>query len=77
MHEAHTTGVPAVRGLVLENQNDSTTWSTSTQYEFLLGQVIFGCACLETRRQNVTAFIFRKANGLITGTEKYIMENNG
>jgi alpha-glucosidase (family GH31 glycosyl hydrolase) len=38
MHEAHTTGVPAVRGLVLENQTDSTTWSTSTQYEFLLGQ---------------------------------------
>ena len=38
MHEAHTTGVPAVRGLVLENQNDSVTWSTSTQYEFLLGQ---------------------------------------
>jgi alpha-glucosidase (family GH31 glycosyl hydrolase) len=38
MHEAHTTGVPAVRGMVLENQNDSTTWSTSTQYEFLLGQ---------------------------------------
>jgi alpha-glucosidase (family GH31 glycosyl hydrolase) len=38
MHEAHTTGVPAVRGLVLENQNDSTTWGTSTQYEFLLGQ---------------------------------------
>ncbi len=38
MHEANTTGVPAVRGLVLENQNDSTTWSTSTQYEFLLGQ---------------------------------------
>jgi alpha-glucosidase (family GH31 glycosyl hydrolase) len=38
MHEAHITGVPAVRGLILENQNDSTTWSTSTQYEFLLGQ---------------------------------------
>jgi alpha-glucosidase (family GH31 glycosyl hydrolase) len=38
MHEAHATGVPAVRGLVLENQNDSVTWSTSTQYEFLLGQ---------------------------------------
>ena len=38
MHEANTTGVPAVRGLVLENQDDTTTWSTSTQYEFLLGQ---------------------------------------
>ncbi len=38
MHEAHTTGVPAVRGLVLENQDDSVTRSTSTQYEFLLGK---------------------------------------
>ena len=38
MHEAYTTGVPAVRGLVLENQDDSVTWSKSTQYEFLLGQ---------------------------------------
>lgn len=38
MHEAHTTGVPAVRGLVLENQTDPTTWGKLTQYEFLLGK---------------------------------------
>ncbi|MGI8950795.1 MAG: TIM-barrel domain-containing protein [Chitinophagaceae bacterium] len=38
MNEAHTTGVPAVRGLVLEYQNDSTTWNTATQYEYLLGK---------------------------------------
>jgi alpha-glucosidase (family GH31 glycosyl hydrolase) len=38
MHEAFTTGVPAVRGLVLENQSDPVTWNKSTQYEYLLGK---------------------------------------
>lgn len=38
MHEAHTTGVPAVRALVLEYPRDSITWGKATQYEFLLGK---------------------------------------
>ncbi|HEY0298707.1 MAG TPA: TIM-barrel domain-containing protein [Arachidicoccus sp.] len=35
--DAHETGVPAVRGMVLEFPNDSVTWSTSTQYQFMDG----------------------------------------
>jgi alpha-glucosidase (family GH31 glycosyl hydrolase) len=37
-NEAYETGVPAVRGLVLEYPNDPVTWGTFTQYEFLLGK---------------------------------------
>jgi alpha-glucosidase len=36
--EAWQTGVPAVRGLVLEYPSDPVTWGTTTQYEFLLGK---------------------------------------
>jgi alpha-glucosidase (family GH31 glycosyl hydrolase) len=38
MHEANETGVPAVRGLLLEYPKDSITWGKSTQYEYLLGK---------------------------------------
>lgn len=38
MHEAHETGVPAVRGLILEYPKDSVTWGKATQYEYLLGK---------------------------------------
>lgn len=37
-NEAYKTGVPAVRGLVLEYPNDPTALGTETQYEFLLGK---------------------------------------
>lgn len=35
--DAHETGVPATRATVLEFPDDSVTWSTSTQYEFMNG----------------------------------------
>jgi alpha-glucosidase len=35
--EANMTGVPSVRGLVLEYPNDPVTWGSDTKYEFLLG----------------------------------------
>lgn len=38
MHEAHQTGVPAVRGLLLEYHNDPVTWDKATRYEYLLGK---------------------------------------
>jgi len=37
-NEAHQTGVPAVRGLVLEYPNDPITWSDAVKYEYLLGK---------------------------------------
>jgi len=37
MNEAYRTGVPAVRGLVLEYPKDPVTWGTATQYEYMLG----------------------------------------
>lgn len=37
MHEANLTGLPAVRGLLLEFPKDSVTWGKLTQYEYLLG----------------------------------------
>jgi len=37
MNEAYRTGVPAVRGLVLEYPKDTVAWGTATQYEYLLG----------------------------------------
>jgi alpha-glucosidase len=36
--EAYRTGVPAVRGLVLEYPNDPLTWGEKYKYEFLLGK---------------------------------------
>jgi alpha-glucosidase (family GH31 glycosyl hydrolase) len=38
MHEANTSGTPAVRGLVLEYPGDPQTRDSSTQYEYLLGK---------------------------------------
>ena len=35
--EANMTGVPSVRGLVLEYPEDPVTWGDDTQYEYLLG----------------------------------------
>ena len=35
--EAYQTGVPSVRGLVLEYPDDPVTWGEDTRYEFLLG----------------------------------------
>ncbi|ANI87956.1 glycoside hydrolase [Arachidicoccus ginsenosidimutans] len=35
--DAHETGVPAVRGMVLEFPKDSVTWGTATQYQFMYG----------------------------------------
>ncbi|KAJ3014495.1 UNVERIFIED_CONTAM: hypothetical protein HDU68_000249 [Siphonaria sp. JEL0065] len=35
--EAHHTGVPPVRSLVLEYPDDPITWTTAVQYEFLFG----------------------------------------
>jgi len=37
-NEAYQTGVPSVRGLILEYPDDPVTWGTATQYEYLLGQ---------------------------------------
>lgn len=39
-NEAYKTGVPAVRGLVLEYPNDPVALGTETNYEFLLGKDI-------------------------------------
>lgn len=36
--EAYRTGVPSVRGLVLEYPDDPATWGNATKYEFLLGK---------------------------------------
>jgi len=36
--EAHRTGTPAVRGLVLEYPDDPVTWSDQVKYEYLLGK---------------------------------------
>ncbi len=36
--EAYQTGVPAVRGLVLEYPDDPVTWGNATKYEYLLGK---------------------------------------
>jgi len=36
-HEAHTTGVPTVRAMVLEYPEDPMTWSVDTQYQFMSG----------------------------------------
>jgi len=36
--EAHETGVPTARALVLEFPNDPTTWGTQTQYQFMTGE---------------------------------------
>ena len=38
MNEAHQTGTPAVRGLLLEYPGDTVTWGKQTQYEYLLGK---------------------------------------
>lgn len=38
MHEAHQTGIPAVRGLLLEYPDDPVTWCRDTRYEYLLGK---------------------------------------
>jgi len=38
MHEANETGVPAIRGLLLEYPKDRVTWGKATQYEYLLGK---------------------------------------
>lgn len=38
MNEAYQTGVPAVRGLLLEYPNDPVTLGKDTQYEYLLGK---------------------------------------
>lgn len=37
-NEAYQTGVPAVRGLVLEYPNDSVTFGDAVKYEYLLGK---------------------------------------
>lgn len=37
-NEAYQTGVPAVRGLVLEYPNDPITWGNKVRYEYLLGK---------------------------------------
>lgn len=37
-HEAHTTGVPMVRAMVLEFPKDTVTYSPSTQYQFMSGE---------------------------------------
>ncbi|MEI8086074.1 MAG: DUF5110 domain-containing protein, partial [Paludibacter sp.] len=37
-NEAYQTGVPAVRGLVLEYPTDTMTYGDATKYEFLLGK---------------------------------------
>lgn len=37
-HEAHTTGVPTVRGMVLEFPDDTVTRGTQTQYQFMSGE---------------------------------------
>jgi len=37
-HEAHVSGVPMARALALEFPNDTTTLSSSTQYEFMSGE---------------------------------------
>jgi len=37
-NEAHQTGTPAVRGLVLEYPDDPVTWSDQVKYEYLLGK---------------------------------------
>lgn len=39
-NEAYQTGVPAVRGLVLEYPDDPKTWGDDVKYEFLLGKDI-------------------------------------
>jgi len=36
-NEAYQTGVPSVRGLILEYPDDPVTWGKATRYEFLLG----------------------------------------
>lgn len=37
-HEAHTTGVPMTRAMVLEFPNDPVTRDTTTQYQFMSGE---------------------------------------
>ncbi|MDE0722201.1 MAG: DUF4968 domain-containing protein [Flavobacteriales bacterium] len=37
-NEAYETGVPAVRGMVLEYPEDSATWGKRTQYQFMTGE---------------------------------------
>jgi alpha-glucosidase (family GH31 glycosyl hydrolase) len=37
-HEAHVTGVPMSRAMMLEFPNDTTTYSNSTQYQFMSGE---------------------------------------
>ncbi|MBL4862823.1 MAG: DUF5110 domain-containing protein, partial [Crocinitomicaceae bacterium] len=37
-NQAYETGVPAVRGMVLEFPNDPVTWGTTTQYQFMSGE---------------------------------------
>lgn len=39
-HEANETGVPMARAMVLEFPQDTTTWSSSTQYQFMSGEWI-------------------------------------
>lgn len=38
MHEANQTGVPAVRGMLLEFPKDPVTWGKATQYQYMLGK---------------------------------------
>ncbi len=37
-HEAHETGVPTVRAMVLEFPDDPVTWDRETQYQFMSGK---------------------------------------
>lgn len=39
-HLAHTTGLPPVRPMVLDYQNDPLTWENVTQYQFMSGPAI-------------------------------------
>jgi alpha-glucosidase (family GH31 glycosyl hydrolase) len=37
-HQAYKTGVPVGRGMILEFPQDSKTWDTTTQYQFMSGE---------------------------------------
>jgi len=68
-HEAHTTGVPMVRAMVLEFPNGTVTDSPSTQYQFMSGEWLMVAPVYKRGDWRV--------NGLTSGVERNMMAVDG
>ena len=65
--QAHETGVPVIRAMVLEYPDDSACWGTATQYQFMSGEWFLVDRCTRIQTSGA-ASISRRVNGSTTGT---------